>query len=87
VRIGFWREGQDLLLTVADDGVGFPDMPAEEVPQEFGRRGGMGRRLIRALAAQLGGRIETTKAGEVGGVLHILRFPAEPPGDAPGRRA
>ncbi|MBV1800312.1 DUF4118 domain-containing protein [Siccirubricoccus sp. G192] len=87
VRIGFWREGQDLLLTVADDGVGFPNMPAEEVPREFGRRGGMGRRLIRALAAQLGGRIETTKASEAGGVLHILRFPAEPPGNAPGQRA
>jgi hypothetical protein len=47
----------------------------------------MGRRLVRALAAQLGGRIETTKASEAGGVLHILRFPVEPPGDAVGQRA
>ena len=86
VRLQFWRDGQDMLLTVADDGVGFTDMPPEDTPQEFWRRGGMGRRLVRALAAQLGGYIETT-ASEARGVLHILRFPVEPPGDAVGQRA
>src|SRR5690349_13737018 len=29
VRLGFWRDGQDLLLTVADDGVGLADTPPE----------------------------------------------------------
>jgi two-component system, sensor histidine kinase PdtaS len=87
VRIGFWREDQDMLLTVADDGVGPADIPTEDTPKEFRQRGGMGRQLVRALAAQLGGHVETTKASEAGGVLHILRFPAEPPGDAAGQRA
>ena len=86
VRLGFWRDDEDMLLTVADDGVGLADMPPEDMPKEFQRRGGMGRRLVRALAAQLGGRIET-KASETGGVLHVLRFPVEAPGDAVGQRA
>jgi two-component sensor histidine kinase len=88
VRLGFWREGQDMLLTVADDGIGFVEgIPPEDMPKEFQRRGGMGRRLVRALAAQLGGRIETTEASEAGGVLHILRFPIASPGDAVGQQA
>ncbi|MFC7739193.1 sensor histidine kinase [Roseomonas sp. GCM10028921] len=87
VRLGFRREGIDLLLTVADDGIGLRGAPSEtasgnaEVAKDFQRRGGMGRRLVRALAAQLGGHIETTKASEAGGVLHTLRFPVEAPGD------
>jgi two-component sensor histidine kinase len=76
VRIRFRREGDGFILTVADDGVGLPEMP----PGEVARKGGMGRRLTRALAAQLDGQIETTRTSEGGGTTHILRFPVEVPG-------
>jgi two-component sensor histidine kinase len=82
VNIAFRREGVDLLLTVMDDGVGLPEMSPEGVQAASHRRRGMGRRLVRALAAQLGGRIEASKASEVGGILHVVRFPAEAPGEA-----
>lgn len=80
IRIGFRRDGGDFVLTVADDGVGLPPVLADAPPA----RGGMGRRLVRALAAQLGGRIETSRR-EPSGTLHTLRFPVEPPDD--GHRA
>jgi two-component sensor histidine kinase len=42
---------------------------------------GMGSRLVRALAAQLGGHVETTSQPG-GGTRHVLRFPVQPPGNA-----
>jgi two-component sensor histidine kinase len=41
--------------------------------------GGMGRRLVRALAAQLGGRVETSQA-EPSGTIYTVRFPVNAPG-------
>lgn len=87
VRISFHRDGPDFLLTVADDGIGMPDMPSEQLQRELRPRGGMGRRLIRALAAQLGGRIEVMPTGPTGGTTKTLRFPVEPPGDPIGDNA
>lgn len=68
IRIAFARDADDLLvLTVADNGVG--------MARGGSRQGGLGMRLLRALAAQLGGRLEV-RSGEVGGTVSQLRFPA-----------
>ena len=62
-----------ITVTVADDGVG---------TQPSDRPGaGMGSRLVRALAAQLGGHVETI-APPGDGTLHQMRFPVVAPGDA-----
>ena len=74
VTVGFRREGVDFLLTVTDDGVGMAHPTCQP-------GAGMGSRLVRALAAQLGGHVQTTS--ELGaGTRHVLRFPVAPPGDA-----
>jgi two-component system, sensor histidine kinase PdtaS len=67
VRVSFRREGEVFELTVADNGTGMGGRQPE-------RSGGLGWRLLRALAAQLGGRLETA-GGEVGGTVCRLRFP------------
>jgi two-component sensor histidine kinase len=76
ITVRFCRKEPDFLLTVADDGVGLPSAPQGE-PQP--RRGGLGQRLTRALAAQLGGRIEVAR-NEPAGMAYILRFPITQPG-------
>jgi two-component sensor histidine kinase len=69
VRIGFVRDETDsFVLTVADNGVGLGPGTAD-------RQGGLGMRLLRALATQLGGRLDVL-SGEVGGTVSQLRFPA-----------
>ena len=81
VRVAFRREGGTCELVVADNGVGVA--AAAGVGQQPARApgagrpgagGGQGGRLLRALAAQLGGRLEVA-AGEVGGTVCRLRFP------------
>lgn len=79
VRVSFRRDGGDYLLTVADDGIGMLAPPSTR--QEPGASGGMGRRLVRALAAQLGGHLEISETSDTGGTTCTLRFPAQPPGD------
>ncbi|TCZ65421.1 sensor histidine kinase [Roseicella aquatilis] len=68
VRIGFGREGDGYRLAVADNGVGLGHARLDVA------NGGSGMRLVRALASQLGGRLEIM-AGEVGGTLCVLSFP------------
>ncbi|MGK7870871.1 ATP-binding protein [Falsiroseomonas sp. E2-1-a20] len=80
VHVTFRSNGQDYLLVVADDGVGLPVQPIDERRTGTQRNGGMGRRLVRALAAQLGGRIETSQA-EPSGSVYTTRFPVDAPGD------
>ncbi len=82
VRATFRRDGDLLELAVADNGVGMAAGP-------LGRTGdGVGGQLLRGLATQLGGRLETA-AGEVGGTVRTLRFPVSAPdrGGAPGMDA
>jgi len=80
VNLLFRREGDDLLLIVADDGIGMH----EAGPDKRDGSVGIGRRLTRALAAQLGGRIETTPTGDAGGTTHTVRFPVTPTGSRVG---
>lgn len=66
VRVAFGRDGDDYVLSVADNGVGTPpDAPA--------RGTGTGQRLIHAMAAQLGGSLDR---GGPPGTVWTLRFPA-----------
>lgn len=65
VTVAFHRDGEHYLLRVADDGVGtHPDGPSVGT--------GAGQRLLRAMAAQLGG---TLAAAGPPGTVWTLRFP------------
>jgi two-component sensor histidine kinase len=56
ITVHFCRQESDYLLTVSDDGVGMPpNMPEKSACGA--RQSGIGRRLVRALAAQLGGHL------------------------------
>jgi two-component sensor histidine kinase len=66
VRVRFFRAGDDFCLVVADDGVGM------EAAQTEGTK--LGQRLIRSLAAQLGGRMELRSS--TAGTTAEVRFPA-----------
>jgi len=78
VRVTFRRDQGSYVLIVADNGVGTtPGRPAGGDDD-----GGLGSQILRALAAQLGGRGDMAR-GEVGGTVCQLRFPVSPP--APGR--
>lgn len=76
VRIGFGREGDLYRLAIADNGVGLGHARLDTA------NGGSGMRLVRALAAQLGGRLEV-QAAEVGGTLCVLWFPVTAEGGGP----
>ena len=73
VRVSFRREEDSYELVVADNGIG----TASE--QAAGVGGGLGAQILRALAVQLGGRLDVA-SGEVGGTQHLLRFPVRRPG-------
>jgi len=68
VKVRLARAGDDLALTVEDDGVGLVSMESKGA--------GFGQKLARSLAQQLGGAV-TIEAGETG-VRCELRFPAPP---------
>ena len=74
IRIAFRREGADYVLAVSDDGVGLTPEMRPAPPGVERRSGGLGRRITRALAAQLGGRIEVRNPVQVGAMV-TLRFP------------
>jgi two-component sensor histidine kinase len=71
VRVRFAKEGERFQLVVSDNGVGLGQAGLTAV------EGGSGMRLVRALAAQLGGRIDL-HVGEVGGTQCCLGFPVVP---------
>lgn len=68
LQIVFERTGDDFQLRVRDDGVGLP----ERGPPE-----GLGTRLVRALTAQLGGRLQVENRAP--GTEYRLVFPASAP--------
>jgi len=70
ITVKFHREGPDFILCVADDGVGKATTPSRE---------GMGTQLVKAFAAQLGGRIEVERSAS--GTTQRLIFPVAAPGD------
>ncbi len=72
VRAVFRVGASHAVLSVADNGIGF-DSSASPSDQP----GGYGLRLIKALAAQLGGTA-TVEARDSGGSLASLKFPRRP---------
>jgi two-component sensor histidine kinase len=65
VRVNLAREADGFVLSVADDGTGFPGEWKE----------GLGTRLVALFADQLGGKAEWTRC-EPQGCLATIRFPA-----------
>lgn len=78
IDIGFRRVDEQFILTVTDNGVGFPGAPANGT---MSGRAGLGRKLTRALAAQLGGDL-TSAPGQPAGTATELRFPVADLGTA-----
>ena len=77
IELAFRRDGDAYLLVVADDGVG--------PTREGGGTGGLGHRLVRDLARQLGGELRIEVAG---GTRATVRLPVRsvlPNGEASGR--
>ena len=72
VSIDFRRDGEEFVLSVADDGIGFD--PASE-PHGTG----LGRKLVRALVSQLHGRADVRTGEGGGGTRCVVRFPARMP--------
>ena len=70
VSVGFECRGNECVMTVTDDGIGF-DLAAP--PQGTG----LGKRLVRALTAQIGG-VSEIKSGKDGGTTCTIRFAAVP---------
>ncbi len=78
VRVHFARQGEEFVLTVADDGIGLPE-EGNATGRRPPRGSGLGTRLLSALAAQLRGRF-MRRPGEGGvGTLAELRFPVRAP--------
>lgn len=78
ITITFTRDEAGYCLSVADDGIGIGPATAVSGDTEP-RRKSMGKVLTRALAAQLGGHLES-RAGQLAGTVHTLIFPLLQPG-------
>ena len=70
IRIGVGQEGEQVAVTVRDDGAGLPE------DFDLAEPGGLGLALALGLAGQLGG---TLTARNDGGAVFTLRFPAAGP--------
>jgi PAS domain S-box-containing protein len=70
ITIALRREGDDHVLSVTDDGVGFPDGLDVRATQTLGLQ------LVRSLAEQLGGSVTMTRGA---GTAVAVRFPTPPP--------
>ena len=68
LSVRFDRQGEEFVLTVADDGVGISGATPS-------KGSGLGAVLIRAMTGQLGGTLESGAAAQ--GTMWIVRFPRE----------
>lgn len=88
VRVHFVRDGETFVLTVSDDGVGLEATRAvggeERAAAPPGNGGGLGTRLLHALAAQLRGTITLRRGADGVGTTAELRFPCARPGTPRG---
>jgi two-component sensor histidine kinase len=84
IRVHFVRDGETFVLTVADDGVGLEAARAmggeERAAAPPAAEGGLGTRLLHALAAQLRGAIALRRGAGGVGTTAELRFPCARPG-------
>ena len=68
VGITFRREADGFFLRIQDDGVGFAPERGEDA-------GGVGRRLVQAMAQQIGGRLTVEPDAGQPGTVVTVRFP------------
>jgi two-component sensor histidine kinase len=71
IIVSFSREGESFRVSVADDGVGLPPVSRPESAS------GLGTRLIRSMAAQLGGSVMIEKGGDTTGTRVTVQFPVK----------
>lgn len=70
VTVSFARSGErDCELSVSDDGKGFPEDFAPEAAS------GLGMKVVRMVARQLGGRLSFGRSHALGGATVTIRFP------------
>jgi two-component sensor histidine kinase len=62
VTVRMWRSGDELTLTVEDDGIGCPDAPTE----------GLGSRVVRLLVQQMRGRMTRERAKQGCRVMIVI---------------
>ncbi len=75
VEVIFAREGGEYRLSVADDGVG---LGSGDAPEGGDEAGGLGQRIVRAMAGQLGGTYEIQPNDATSGTIATVRFSAGP---------
>lgn len=76
LRIGFAKDGDDAVLTVADDGIGL-NPPSTSNPSSSG----LGTRFVGAFVRQLGGTQATATSS--GGTTFTIRLPGSILADMP----
>jgi signal transduction histidine kinase len=90
IRLGARRDGDDVVLVVADTGTGIPAEDRDRVFDKFERGGaadghggiGLGLALVRSFVILHGGSVRLySEPGE--GTCIVLRLPAAPPAEAP----
>jgi signal transduction histidine kinase/ActR/RegA family two-component response regulator len=97
IAISAWRDGDDVVVTVRDSGIGIPpemltrvfdmfmQVPRQAEPQPGGL--GIGLTLVRNLVEMHGGRVHARSDGPGRGTEIVVRLPlaepARPPSDAP----
>ncbi|WP_020652476.1 PAS domain S-box protein [Massilia niastensis] len=95
IRLSAWREGDEVALSVRDNGIG---IPAESLPHVFemfaqvhrdswrGQGGlGIGLTMVRSLAEMHGGRVEARSAGVQQGSEFIVHLPLSGAGEGDGQ--
>jgi PAS domain S-box-containing protein len=89
IRVALRQEGEGVLLTVTDSGIGLPPGAAEAIFEPFGRTGpaldlsvpgfGLGLSISRRIVELHGGRIWAESAGEGAGATFAVWLPREGP--------
>src|SRR3954447_4501412 len=70
VRVSFERVGDEFVLRVSDNGVGI-------APERGAQGSGLGQRLVRSMAGQIGGLLEIRPDAGKPGTVATVRFPVK----------
>ena len=89
IRVTLARDGDDILLSVQDSGIGLPHDALERIFEPFGRAPnavarnieglGLGLYICRRITEQHGGRLWAESAGEGRGTTMLVRLPVSSP--------